>query len=208
MRITLYKIVNNIILVALVCVPLFTKAQNAAQNSIRSDAQKMVSFFKNKNYDGFLDITYPKIFEFQDRTSLKAEIKAILDGGDGISIEVLSDEDIPFHISDIYTTEDRKYAFVVYPMKMKMTFENETFDKETKQMMVNMMAQQHMNAKFESDNVIMISKTSLIIALNDSLTNGQWKYLNYDESPLFSKVISDTIISEAKDYLAKQSQKL
>lgn len=96
-----------------------------------------------------------------------------------------------------------KYAFVTYPMKMKMTFLKEKFDAEKKTAMIGMMEVQGMKAKFLDDSTVEISKESMIVAINDKSTGNVWKYMNYDETnPFFASVIPVEVLKKAKEYYA------
>ena len=56
-----------------------------------------------------------------------------------------------------------EYAFVSYDMRMKMTFNNQEFDDESKEMMTSMMKAQGMDITF-------ISNSTMDVLLKDSLT--------------------------------------
>lgn len=182
-------------------------SQNKEQKTILEDTQKMIGYFETKNYDGFLDYTYPEVFNIVSRDALKQALELTLNGSDEMKFEMLDTDVSTFQVSDIFSNESKEYAFLVYPMKMKMTFLKEEFDTEAKEMMIDMMAMKGFEAHFLNSNTMQIEKFSLIIGIKDELTNDAWKYLNYDESPLFSQVLSEEIITQAKDYLEKQTQK-
>ncbi|MDR2237574.1 MAG: hypothetical protein LBE92_15745 [Chryseobacterium sp.] len=182
----------------------FMLAQSADEKKILEDSQSFMSMLQQKNYDGMLDMTHPGIFEKVDRNTMSDSFKSLLGENDEFKIEVIDTDKNAFTVSQILKTEDgTKYAFVFYPMKMKMTFLKEKFDDEKKKMMLNMMSMQGMKAQFLNDSALEMSKESMIIALNDKVTKGTWKYLNYDEAnPLYVSVVPAEIMTKAKEYYA------
>lgn len=187
----------------LIC-SVFTMAQSADEKKILEDSQSFMTLLEKKDYDRMLDMTHPGIFEKMDKNTLSNTFKAMLEGNEDFKIEIINTDKNAFGISQIFKTgDDVKYAFVTYPMKMKMTFLKEKFDEEKKKMMLGMMEMQGMKAQFINDSALEMSKESMIIALNDKVTKGSWKYLNYDEAnPLYVSVVPAEIMTKAKEYYA------
>lgn len=187
----------------LIC-SVFMMAQSADEKKILEDSQSFMSLLEKKDYDMMLDMTHPGIFEKMDKSTLSNSFKAMLEGNEEFKIEIINTDKNAFSVSQIFKTGDGvKYAFVTYPMKMKMTFLKEKFDEEKKKMMLGMMEMQGMKAQFTNDSALEMSKESMIIALNDKVTKGSWKYLNYDEAnPLYVSVVPAEIMTKAKEYYA------
>lgn len=182
----------------------FILAQNADQKKILEDSQSFMAMFQKRDYDGMLDLTHPGIFEKVDRKTMASTFKNILEGNDEFKIEIIDPDKNTFSVSDIFTTtENTKYAFTTYPMKMKMTFLKEKLDDAKKNVVISMMAQQGMHAKFLDDSSLEMSNQAMIIALNDKVTGKTWKYLNYDEAnPLYVSVVPVEVMKKAKEYYA------
>ena len=163
-----------------------------------------MALLKDKNYDGMMDLTHPALFEKIDKQVLINTFKTMLEGNEEFKIEVADVNANAFNVSEIFTSkENGKFAFVIYPMKMKMSFLKEKFDDERKKMMMNMMEVQGMKSKFTDDSTLEMSKESMIIAVNDKTTHNMWKYINYDEAnPLFASIMSVEIMKMAKEYYA------
>ena len=87
-------------------------------------------------------------------------------------------------------------------MEMSMTFNNESFDEETKETMVKMMKMQGMDAEFISDKTVHLNMLNrMTILIKDESTNNKWAMINYDpDSPLFFQLLSATVIEKAKSY--------
>ncbi|MCJ7933751.1 MAG: hypothetical protein MUW56_08980 [Chryseobacterium sp.] len=182
----------------------FLWAQSADQKKILEDTRLFISLFQKKDYDGMLNMTHPAIFEKVDRKAMTDGFKKLFEGNDEFQIEMVDMDKNTFSVSDIFTAEDNiKYAFTVYPMKMKMIFLKEKFDEDKKNMMLGILVAQGMKAKFLNDTSLEMSKLSMILALNDKTTGNSWKYLNYDEAnPLYASIVPTEVMKKAKEYYA------
>ncbi|SMC92843.1 hypothetical protein SAMN02787074_3861 [Chryseobacterium sp. YR221] len=151
-----------------------------------------------------LNMTHPAIFEKIDKKSMIDGFKKMFEKNDEFEIEMVDTDQTRFNVSDIFTTTDNtKYAFSSYPMKMKMTFLKEKFDEDKKKMVLGMMEAQGMKAQFINDTTLEMSKQSMILALNDKTTSNTWKYLNYDEAnPLYVSIVPVEVMKKAKEYYA------
>lgn len=179
-------------------------AQDEIKNKILSDAQAMVQYYETKNYDGFLDFSYPKLFEFQDRETLKSLIKLSIEGNGEFRVEIITDTQKQFQVSDIFKKGNTQYAFITYPTEMNMIF-LEDLEESYKNMIINMMEAEGMKAKFINNKIINIHQNSFMLALNDEVTKKQWKYLNYDKNSAFSLLVSQEIIDEADLYIKSKN---
>lgn len=195
---------KKIIFAFLLVCSAFMMAQSADQKKILEDSNSFMLLMKNKNYEGIMDLTHPALFEKIEKETLINAFKALLEGNQEFKMELEDVSPNAFDVSEIFFTKEKeKYAFVTYPMKMKMSFLNEKFDDEKKKMMTNMMEIQGIKSKFVDDSTLEMAKQSMIIAVNDKTTNNTWKYVNYDETnPLFVSIIPVEIMKKAKEYYA------
>ncbi|WP_370901213.1 hypothetical protein [Chryseobacterium gossypii] len=193
---------KRIIFVLLLICSLFLTAQSADQKKIHEDASSFVALMKNKDYEGIMELAHPAIFEKADKQTLINIFKSVLEGNGDYKMEVADVSADAFKVSDIFNTkENGKYAFVMYPFKMRMSFLKEKFDDEKKKMMTNMMEVQGMKSKFIDDSTVEISKESMIIAVKDKTTHNLWKYINYDNNnALFASIVPVEIMKAAKEY--------
>lgn len=177
-------------------------AQSAEQKKILEDAQSFMVSFEKKDYGKILEMSHPMLLEKFDREMLISAFKTILEGNEEFSIDIKKPAASSYSVSEIFQTKDgSRYAFISFPMSMDMTFHNQSFDAEGKQMMINMMEVQGMKTRFIDDNSVNMQKLSLTIALNDKSTGNKWKYVNHDEdSPMYTMVMPVEIIKKAKSY--------
>lgn len=182
----------------------FLMAQSADQKKILDDSRSMIELMEKKDYNGILNLTHPAIFDKISREAMMEGFKAMFDGNEEFKIEIGKIDQNAFNTSEVFSGKDNvKYAFVIYPMKMKMTFLKEKFDDEKKTMMIGMMEAQGMKAKFLDDHTVEINKESMTVAINDKSTGNVWKYINYDETnPLYASVIPVEVMKKAKEYYA------
>lgn len=181
----------------------FFLAQTSDQKKIFEDAVGFMKYTESKDYDKILDLTHPALFEKMDREIIKNSFKAIFEGNDDFSLQLLTKEAEGFEVSEVYKQGNTKYAFVTHPTHIIMSFKNKISDPTHQKMMVDMMEAQGMKAKFINDSSIEMTKQSMMLALNDASTKNTWKYLNYDESNyLYLSIVPEEIMKKAKSYYA------
>ncbi|WP_431108976.1 hypothetical protein [Winogradskyella poriferorum] len=181
-------------------------AQEVSEDSIKeidSMASKMFTNMNNRDYDAIIEMTHPKVFDIVPKETMVSVFKSTFEGNSEFSIEI--PKQIPeYKISDIFKDEEggSDYAFVSYDMEMSMTFNNETFDEDTKETMVKMMKMQGMDAEFVSNKTVHLNMLNrMTILIKDESTNNKWAMINYDpDSPLFFQLLSATVIEKAKSY--------
>lgn len=191
------------LLVILLCVQsLFVVGQNDAKR-ITDDSRAFMQALESGDYEHFLDMTYPQVFEIYERGVFLETLKDAMEGNTELKMEFLNTPNTVFDISEIYILNEpkAKYAFVTYPISMKLTFLNESFDKEIQDMMKMMMETEFMEIDFLNENTLLMKQKSMMIAINDEKTNNKWKYLNYDPTEFeFYNILPEELVNKAKSY--------
>ncbi len=178
--------------------------QSSDQKKILSDVQSMIVATETKDYDHILDLSHPKVFEYVDRNTLKSVFVSTFEGNDEFSVEIIGTKNKVLNISEIFVDGTSQFAFVDYPLSMKMTLKNENIDKEGQETMTKMMNAQGMDVTFLNGNTFVIKKLGMIIAINNEDTNKRWSYTNYDaKNPLSVKIIPVEVLKKANDYYAQ-----
>jgi hypothetical protein len=186
---------------------LFSSVAGFSQKSeVEEVVKQMFLDMNNRDYDAILDMTYNKVFDLVPKSQMRTIISALFEGNDQVSIDI--PKTIPnYQISEIFKNQKNylEYAFVVYDLKMNMTFHKMEFDSEGQKMMKANMKSQGMIATFKSEkSVDVLMKDRITIILKDHHTNNKWKMLNYDpNSPLFEKMTPAILIEKSKEF--KQS---
>jgi len=178
-------------------------AQDETAKVLDSISLKMFKDMNNKDYEAIIDMTHPKVFEIVPKENMLELIKSMFEGNEEFSIEI-PNETPKYKVSEMYRDEESKtdFAFTSYDLKMKMTFNQQDFGEEEKEMMVKMMKIQDMDVKFISNNTLdVLMKNRLTILLKNEETNNNWSMLNYDQnSPLFFQLVATGVIEKSKEY--------
>lgn len=206
-------IVKRIIL-SLLLVSTFSmaNAQSKAEKEVKAATDQMFNYMTSKNFDGLVDMMYPKVFEIAPKEMLKTSVKIMLEGSAEMSI--IFPKEAPEHkISKVYQEKDGlSFAFVTYDLSIQMIFTGQSFDENGKKMMISMMESQGMKMKFVTENKADVQmKNQMTIFINDALTKGKWTNINYDNSnPMFTQMLPSEVAEAAKKYqteLLAQSKK-
>ncbi|TYA78650.1 hypothetical protein [Seonamhaeicola marinus] len=195
---------NKVYSIVLFAFLVFNIGTISGQSSeVRDLVEKMFNDVQNKDFESLLEITHPKVFEIVPKEQMLTLIKNMFEGNDEFSIE-LPENKPEYFISELFQGKENnlEYAFVNYDMSIKMTFNNQEFDEETKKMMKPMMKAQGMEIEFLSKNAMQVlMKDRLVIILKEEATKNKWVMVNYDaDSPLFYQVISSDLLETAKEY--------
>ena len=177
--------------------------KDEVRKELNSMVLKMFTSINNKNFDVIMEMTHPKVFEIVPKDQMKNFIKSTFEGNNEFSIEL--DKEIPkYKLSELFVIpkDSLDYAFVTYDMKMKMTFKNQEFEDEQKNMMKRMMKLKGMDIKFISNNTIdVLMKDRLNIFLKDFSTKYKWVMVNYDpDSPLFYQILPASLLEASKNF--------
>ncbi|CAH8282076.1 hypothetical protein EV196_11043 [Mariniflexile fucanivorans] len=166
-------------------------------------AKQMFVDINNRDFDALLQMTHPKVFEILPKEDMKNFLKSMFEGTEELSIDM--PKIIPnYKLSEIYNIEKDtlKFAFVSYDMNFKMTFNNQEFDDDAKEMMLPIMEAQGMEVEFLSNKTMsVLVKDSLTIILKDNNTNNEWVMANYNpDSPFFYQIMPSALMEKAKEY--------
>lgn len=191
-------------------VPLFGQSNADAKTIISKDANTINDAMLSGDLDTILDYTYPAVFNRVDRNSMKSVFNQLFSGNDELKIEIQKPDHFFIEVVEVAETSDHvKYALVTHPVKMKMIFLKTTFEPDQYSMIENLYAEKGFKAKFSGNNALIIERTSIMIALNDKITKGTWKYVNFDEENIiYSSIIPAEVFKKAKELNIKLQQKL
>lgn len=202
-RIKYYRNCFLVFLLSIFSFGCFAQNVTEGNDNLAILANQMFVDVNNKDFDAILDMMHPKVYEIVPKNQMKKVIKSMFEGTDEFVIEI--PKEIPrYKISEVFKGNENnlEYGFVSYDMKMKMTFNNQEFDADSKNMMKTMMQAKGMDVTFISNNSLdVLMKDRLTILLKEDDTNNEWVMVNYDpDSPLSYKVLSSDVLEAAKDY--------
>lgn len=192
------------ILFLLIGVNSFGQDENSTDIAeVKVLTEKMFEDTNNRDFDALLDASHPKLFEIVSKEQMKQVLKSTLEGNEEYSIEIPKIEPV-YKLSKVFEEENDnlKYVFISYEMKMKMTFNNQEFDNESKEMMKLMMEGKGIDVEFISKSSLkMLIKNSIVIALKESATDNKWVMINYDaDSPIMYRLLPTFVLESAKKY--------
>lgn len=192
-----------ILLLLLSSIQVFSQVKETKEAELHGMVKRMFNDMNNRDYDAILEMTHPKVFEMVPKEQMKELLKSMFEGNEEFIIDIPKTAP-EYKLSKVYKGKknDLQYAFTSYDLKMKMTFKNQEFDKESKEVMKSIMATQGMDVTFISNNAVDVFMTDRItILLKDIDTKSKWVMLNYDpDSPMFYKILSSEVLEAAKEY--------
>lgn len=197
---------NKILLfwfILLGCLTYSYAQETVNTREVETVAHKMFVDLNNLDYDAILDMTHPKVFDLVSKEQMKTLFMSMFEGNDEFSVEI--PKTIPdYKVSDVYKGKENnlEYAFVSYDMSMKMTFNNQEFDDEGKEMMINMMKVQGMDVAFLSNSTMdVLMRDRVTILLKEDATENNWVMINYDpDSPITYQLLSTDLLEKTKQY--------
>lgn len=164
--------------------------------SLKNDAQKVYDLTIEKKYDKVLDYTYPKLFEIIPRKEMLEVLNNMLDNEEmTMTIEEVSPN---FTFSQVMKINSGTYYVIEHNNKMTMKFKQELG--EGKEMIIEYMRESMPNYQItfdEKTEIITLDGKAKMIAISDELTNGIWKFLNYNgDSPMMEQVLGKDILEK------------
>ena len=157
--------------------------------SMKIEVQKIYDLTIEKKYDAVIESTYPKLFEIVPKKAMKEAMDNMFDNDQmTLTIEKVNPK---FTFSEIMVIDAAKYCIIEHNNKMTIKFKEELG--ESKDFILS-----GLKENMTGYNVILDEKTETfivdgkakMIAISDKLTNGTWKYINYNgESPMMEKVL-------------------
>ncbi len=203
---TIFKVIVCVFILAFHFEVSSQTGYDEESKTIAKLVDQMFVDMNNKDYDAILEMTHPKVYDIVSKDQMKTMLKSMFEGNGEFKIEIPKTTP-KYKLSKIFKEDKNnlKYAFTTYDMQMKMTFNNQKFDDETKKMMVSQMKLQDFDAKFISDSTIdVLMNNRMTVLVNEDTTNNKWVMLNYNpDSPLFYKMLPASVLETAKEYKQK-----
>lgn len=164
--------------------------------SMKIEVQKIYDLTIEKKYDMVLESTYPKIFEIVPKQAMKEAMDNMFDNEQmTLTIEKVNPE---FTFAEILIIEGAKYCIIEHNNKMTMKFKEELGEgKEFILASLNESMTGYTVTLDEKTEVFTVDGKAKMIAISDKLTNGTWKYVNYNgESPMMEKVLGKEVLQK------------
>ena len=159
--------------------------------SMKIEVQKTYDLTIEKKYDIVLESTYPKVFDIVPKKDMIEAMNQMFDNEQmTITIEKVNPE---FTFSEIIVFNDGTYCVIEHNNKMTMKFKEELG--ESKEFILASLNENMTGYKVtldEKTETFTVNGKAKMIAISDKLTNGTWKYINYNgESPMMEKILGN-----------------
>ncbi|WP_313808064.1 hypothetical protein [Flavobacterium sp.] len=163
--------------------------------NLERDAKKVYDATYNMDFNTILDYTYPKIFDIVDRNTMYETLDKTFQN-DEFSIRFVNPT-ANFKYSDIKTIGNQKFCLISYNNALRMKFE-EPLDEETVSIMTEAFQSSMKNYKitYEKErNGFLLEGPDMLIAISDSLTKNEWRFLNHDEDQIdfLDKILTTSV---------------
>lgn len=177
---------------------LFTSLLNFAQDlaSLKKEVLVIYNYTIEKKYDIVIESTYPKVFEIVPKKDMLEAMNSMFDNEQmTLTIEKVNPD---FIFSDFIFIDEAKYCVIEHNNKMTMKFKEDLGD--SKEFILASLQENMTGYKVSLDEkteTFIVDGKAKMIAISDKLTNGTWKYLNYnEESPMMEKVLSKKVLEK------------
>lgn len=200
---------NNTLKILLICLFILGNSgkilsqESKSNKEVEGMVQSMFDNMNNKDFDALVDMTHPKVFDIVPKDQMKTLFKNMFEGNEEFLIEIPKGTP-DYTISEVFEgiENNLEYAYVSYDTKMSMTFKNQEFDDESKEMMIPLMEAQGMEVEFISNNTMkVLIKNTVTIILKEDSTDNKWVMINYDpDSPLSYSILSSDVLEKSKEY--------
>lgn len=171
---------------------------NYAQNieSLKINAQKIYDYTAKQDFNGILDLSYPKLFTIAPRETMLKVLESSFNGNSDFKIKLIT-VDPNFQFGEIKKIENKTFCIIKHNNAMTMTFTEKI---ETPDMYINLFKESMKASEVtfdEKTNSINIKLISTMIAVADDTTNNEWRFLNDDKSgKIFTLIFNDNIKKE------------
>lgn len=164
--------------------------------TMKKEVQKIYDLTIEKKYDIVLESTYPKVFEIVPKKDMLEVMNQMFDNESmTITIEKVEPK---FTFSELLTIDGGKYCVVEHQNKMTMKFKQDLDGNESQILEYLQASMTGYNVTFNAETkAFIVDGKAKMIAISDKLTNGTWKYLNYNaDSPMMEKVLGAAVIEK------------
>lgn len=177
---------------------LFISFYNYAQNidALKVNANKVYDCTTKQDFNCILDLSYPKLFSIAPRETMLKVLESSFGGNPDFKIKMII-VDPNFQFGEIKKIENKTFCVIKHNNAMTMTFTEKI---ETPDMYISLFKESMKTDDItfdEKTNSINIKLISTVVAVADSTTNNEWRFLNDDKSgKLFSLIFNDNIKKE------------
>ena len=184
----------------LIC--MITFAQKEEQNKILHEFHRYINAVESREYKKMVDFYHPIVFRNTTKQELISLLKIGMEGNAIFSLKMEKLDRSKIKIADVKQGMNKsKYAFIIYPASMKMTWKAQPLNESQKAIMLNAFKSKGIKAHFATPSTLVMQQQNTLIAISGAETKNTWKYIKYDsDAPLHSNDLPPHIMKSAKDY--------
>jgi hypothetical protein len=164
--------------------------------NMKIEVQKIYNLTIEKKYDIVVESTYPKVFDIAPKKDMIEAMNNMFDNEQmKVTIEKVNPE---FTFSEIIVIGDGKYCVIEHNNRMTMKFKEKLG--ESKEFILASLNENMTGYKVtldEKTETFTVDGKAKMIAISDKLTNGTWKYINFNgESPMMEQVLGKEVLAK------------
>ena len=156
-----------------------------SMESLKTETDKMYEASYNLDFETILDLTYPRFFQLTSRDAMLNTMEEYYRNKTSKIRFVYPT--MHFTYSDIKTIDDRKFCVIKYKCGMRVTYMQKLTPETADRILTSMRKNSNtFSTVFEEDkNSFFYTGDAILIAVSDSLTKGEWRFINYDDVRVF-----------------------
>jgi hypothetical protein len=167
----------------LIALLLLTTATSFSQSmeSLMANTKKLYDANYNMDFDAVANLTYPKIYELKGKTAFTEKLDADYQNDEfRMRLELVTPM---FLYSELKKIEDKSFYIVSYRNPIRYFFESKlNADSAAKKVTWLKENNNASDVIYEPKrNSINVKRNSKYIAVSDEITNGEWKFFNFDD---------------------------
>lgn len=186
---------KNFLLIPLLFLTILSFSQE--KNELKPLIQDLITNTLNADYDKVLDVTYPKLFDLISREQMKEMFAQMLTNEQFVIAFEKIDNQI--QIGEVQVIDNDKYVWIDYKNAMNIKF-NDMQGQDPKAML-GLFESAYPDGKVtwnEQKQRFEILIDSMMLAISDELTHGQWMFLNANTSDkqMLQMILEEKVINE------------
>lgn len=174
------------------------KLSKRDKEEIRERVGWFIEHTKNLNYEGILDLTYPKIFTIASRQ----DMMALLSSTEGRGLKMMVDEMDIKKVESLHKTDSDQYALVKYDTKMRIVVSGDLATESAINSLTMSFGNTYgnKNVSFDSEkSQFSIYGLKYMVLIKEEAYESKWFIMewNTEDPALISALLSPEVIKKA-----------
>lgn len=166
--------------------------------TLKNDTEKMYEASYNMAFEDVINYTHPKILETVTKEQM---VEALNNAFENKNYKIrLVYPKVTFTYSEIKKIDGKSLCVITYTNAMRMTFEEKLTKEKADGIMANFKSSdEYKTLKYEAErNSFFLEGKATMIAVADSETKNEWKFINYSKSQaaLAKMIFGDELLKQ------------